>query len=132
MNPVENHGDWMRGISGSRRMTSESPTEDPAAIDEMTTEPQRGQRGTAPLSAGDSSFAASATPSGKGIWARLGWCGNDRQSGDRPHLLAFSETGPVDWIEAIRGNLFFGIVAITVWLEWVAIKTLATHMATYF
>ena len=43
MNPVETHGDWMSS-PGSRRRTSGATTEDPAAIDPMTRESQRGDR----------------------------------------------------------------------------------------
>jgi hypothetical protein len=91
MNPVENHGDWM-SISGGRGRTSGTTTEDPAAIDVMTRESQRG---------------------------------------NLPHPMELPKIGPVDWIEAIRGILFFGILATVLWLEWVAITAIATYVSTF-
>ena len=128
MNPVENHGDGMN-ISGSRRGTSGATTGDPAAIDAMTRESQRGKRGAALPSAGDSSFA---TRRGKGGWARFGRGWNEWRRGNRPHPMGLPKVGLVDWIEAIRGILFFGILAAVLWLEWVAIKAIAIYVSTFF
>ena len=52
--------------------------------------------------------------------------------GNRPHPMELPNEGPVDWIESIRGILFFGILATVLWLEWVAIKAIATYVSTFF
>jgi hypothetical protein len=40
--------------------------------------------------------------------------------------------GPIDWIEFIRGSLFFGILGGVLWAEWVAIKSLAVFFSQLF
>lgn len=56
----------------------------------------------------------------------------EAQRGNRPHPRELPKLGPVGWIEAIRGILFFGILATVLWLEWGAIKAIATYAATFF
>jgi hypothetical protein len=55
----------------------------------------------------------------------------ESQRGNRPRPMELPKVGPVDWIEAIRGILFFGILATVLWLEWVAIKAIATYVSTF-
>ncbi len=38
---------------------------------------------------------------------------------------------PTGWIEAIRGMLFFGVLATVLWLEWVAIKAIVVYVASW-
>jgi hypothetical protein len=132
MNPVENHGDWMKGISGSRRRTSETTRVVPTSIDVKTSTPQSVERNIALPGANDSSFVPNAMQAAKWNRARFDCHWNKRPSGDRLTLLAISQMGPINWVEAVRGFLFFGIVATTVCLEWTAIKSLATYFASCF
>ncbi len=41
-------------------------------------------------------------------------------------------SGPIDWIEFIRGSLFFGILGGAIWAEWLAIKSLAVFCSQLF
>ena len=40
--------------------------------------------------------------------------------------------GPIDWVEFMRGLTLLGILCGTVWVEWVAIKSLAVYCSRFF
>lgn len=40
--------------------------------------------------------------------------------------------GPIDWVEFIRGSLCFGVLGGAIWVEWVAIKSLAVYCSQIF
>ncbi len=40
--------------------------------------------------------------------------------------------GPIDWVEFMRGLTLFGILGGTLWVEWVAIKSLAVYCSQFF
>lgn len=52
------------------------------------------------------------------------------QREDRPESKELPQAGPVDGIEAIRGVLFFGILAFALWLEWLAVKALTIYISS--
>ncbi len=37
--------------------------------------------------------------------------------------------GPIDWVEFMRGSLFFGVLGCAIWTEWLAIKSLAVFFS---
>lgn len=53
-----------------------------------------------------------------------------RGSGLQPLELPQARDG--GWVEAIRGLLFFGILATVVWLEWIAIKAITAYVLRCF
>jgi hypothetical protein len=40
--------------------------------------------------------------------------------------------GPIDWVEFIRGSLFFGVLGGAIWAEWLAIRSLAVFFSQLF
>lgn len=131
MNTVEQYGDWMRGISGSRRLASETTTEQPTVCEQRTIEQEQAQAGTTLSGVGEPGRAGKVTHSRSLRSALWGVGKNLRWRGDDAHLLEFGDLEPIDWIETIRGMLFFGIFAAVVWLEWVAIKAFALYVSTF-
>lgn len=129
MNPIERHDDWLKGISGSRRMTGETFYESSAPIVATLPDSQRDQENLEVLIQGEIGSSVQTTRESHSKWVRCGWVGKHLLRYDRRHLLAFSPSGAINGVEAIRGSLFFGLLATSLWVEWIAIKALATYVS---
>lgn len=129
MNPIERHDDWLKGISGSRRMTVGAFPKTSAPLLATLPDSQRDQENLEVPIQGESGSSVKTTRGSHSKWARCGWVGKHLLRTDRRHLLAFSATGAINGIEAIRGILFFGLLATSLWVEWIAIKALATYVS---
>lgn len=127
MKPGEWHDGWL-SASGGRRRPVRAAALIPAASEATPGDGPREKPATPPSGGESPSLgAAPANEPGRGIRLRRR---DPLRRGDEPsEATAKSLTRPIDWLEVLRGMVVVGIWSTVLWLEWLAIKALATYLA---